>query len=186
MKKVMSLLLALVMCLSLCACGGNDTSKTTDAPTETTAPTVNKATVITNEGETVEVSAQDLFNEYDANEARFAKIYGGATIEFVGTVKYIKIETNVYNGESVSAKQNKIVFEEGWCLILGADSTLYDLADYYPGQKLKVTTGIVSPAFDTEFLQTTADNNRVVWLVGNDKLNGKLINTQATTITIEE
>ena len=41
MKKIISLLLALVMCLSLCACGGgNDTSNapdTTEAPT--TAPT---------------------------------------------------------------------------------------------------------------------------------------------------
>ena len=39
MKKAISLLLALVMCLSLCACGGgNDTPKTTEAPTETTVP----------------------------------------------------------------------------------------------------------------------------------------------------
>lgn len=37
MKKAFSLLLALVMCLSLCACGGNDTPET-EAPTETTAP----------------------------------------------------------------------------------------------------------------------------------------------------
>lgn len=186
MKKAISLLLALVMCLSLCACGGgNDSPETNEPPVETSAPATNTATVITSENETVEVSAQDLFNEYDANEARFAKIYGGATIEFVGTVKYIKIETPVYIGESVSAEQNKIVFEEGWCLILGKD-TLYDLADYYPGQKLKVSTGIVSPAFDTEFLQTVADNSRVVWLVGNDKLNGRVVNTQDTIITIEE
>ena len=180
MKKALSLILALVMCLSLCACGGENNTP------ETTAPATNTATVITNEGETVNVSAQDLFDEYDANEARFAKVYAGATIEFIGTVKYIKIKTNVYTGESITTRQNKIVFEEGWCLILGANSTLYDLADYYPGQKLKVTTGIVSPAFDTEFLQTTADNNRVVWLVGNDELNGSIINTQATAITIEE
>ena len=35
MKKAISLLLALVMCLSLCACGGgSDTPETTEAPTE--------------------------------------------------------------------------------------------------------------------------------------------------------
>lgn len=35
MKKVISLLLALVLCLSLCACGGgNETPNTTEAPTE--------------------------------------------------------------------------------------------------------------------------------------------------------
>ena len=40
MKKAISLLLALVMCLSLCACGGgNDTPATTEAPTTTTPAT---------------------------------------------------------------------------------------------------------------------------------------------------
>ena len=44
MKKAISLLLALVMCLSLCACGGgNDTPETTVAPTKATAaPTEEK------------------------------------------------------------------------------------------------------------------------------------------------
>lgn len=37
MKKAISLFLALVMCLSLCACGGgNDTPETIEVPTETT------------------------------------------------------------------------------------------------------------------------------------------------------
>lgn len=39
MKKTISLILALIMCLPLCACGGgNDTPATAEAPTETTAP----------------------------------------------------------------------------------------------------------------------------------------------------
>lgn len=39
MKKALSLILALVLCLSLYACGGgNDTPETTEAPTETTIP----------------------------------------------------------------------------------------------------------------------------------------------------
>ena len=172
MKKILALLMVVVLCISLCACGGNKNST---------------ATVITNGGDTVEVSAQDLFDEYDFNEVRFAKKYSGATIEFIGTVDYIKTDTDVYTGESVNTEQNKIVFKEGWCLILGAENTSYDLADYYPGQKLKVSTGIVSAAFDTEFLQSTADNNRVVWLVGNDKLlYNEVINSQTTTILIEE
>ena len=170
MKKALSLILALVLCLSLCACGSNDAPET-------------KATITTNEGKTVELSAQDLFNEFDGNEARFEKIYQGATIEFIGTVKYIKTDTLVYDGDSVPAHQNKIVFEEGWCIIIGHQNTSFDLADYYPGQKLEVRTGIISPAFDSEFLQEVADNNRVVWLVGNDKLWGKEHNTQTTRIT---
>ena len=171
MKKVVSLLLVLACCLSLCACGG-DTS--------------NKATVTTNDNKTVEMSTEDLFNAFDENEAAFEKLYGGATIDFTGTVKNIKTNTSVYTGDSVSAEQNKIVFEEGWCLIIGSENTTYDLADFYAGQKLKVTTGIVSAAFDTEFLQTVADNNRVVWLIGNDEIWGKTINTQTTTIMVVE
>lgn len=47
MKKTISLLLALVMCLSLCACGGgNDTPETTEAPTETTVPQLDIANAI--------------------------------------------------------------------------------------------------------------------------------------------
>ena len=39
MKKAISLLLALVMCLSLCACGGgNDTPVATEAPAQSIAP----------------------------------------------------------------------------------------------------------------------------------------------------
>lgn len=187
MKKTLISILALVLLLSMFACGKTAPTEDTeniDAPADSES-TENKATVTTNEGDTVEVSAQDLFNEFDGNEARFLKLYGGATIDFTGTVAYIKVETDVYNGDSVTTNQSKIVFEEGWSLIIGSENTTYDLADFYPGQKLTVTTGIASPAFDTEFLQTVADNNRVVWLVGNDKLNGKIINTQDTKIFVE-
>ena len=36
MKKALSLILALVLCLSLCACGGGNDAPTTEAPTEKT------------------------------------------------------------------------------------------------------------------------------------------------------
>ena len=66
MKKALSLILALIMCLSLCACGGgNNTPKTTEPAAEISAAATNAATVITNEGKSVEVCAQDLFDEYD-------------------------------------------------------------------------------------------------------------------------
>ena len=174
MKKALSLILALVLCLSLCACGdGGKISK---------EPAVTKAKIETNDGNTVEMSAEELFNEYDSNEARFNKLYRGATITLTGTVKYIKVDTSVYSGDSIRPDQNKIVFEDGWCLIIGYKNDTYDLADYYPGQKLEVTTGIISPAFDTEALQQIADNSRVVWMVGNDWLYTEQYNTQTTLI----
>lgn len=47
MKKALPLILALVLCLSLCACGGgNDTPETTEAPTEATQVPTTEATEI--------------------------------------------------------------------------------------------------------------------------------------------
>ena len=36
------------------------------------------------------------------------------------------------------------------------------------GDVVNVTSSIVGAPFDTEFLQTVSDGNRVVWLVGDD------------------
>ncbi len=191
MKKTISLLAALMICLSLFACSAEKAEQNIESPkeeiTESTGQSPKTATVITNEAKTVEVNAQDLFDEYDSNEARFEKIYGGATINFVGTIKNIKTDTKVVTDNAkVSSGQNKIVFEEGWSLIISSKNTTYDLADFYPGQKLKVSTGIINPAFDTEFLQKTADGTRTVWLVGNDLFYSAydMVNNQTTTIEV--
>lgn len=85
MKKAISLLLALVMCLSLCACdGGNDTPKTTEAPTETTAP------------EEVKMSKDEMLNastpltrdeiDKSISNIAFAKSLIGNTYTFGGEV----------------------------------------------------------------------------------------------------
>lgn len=47
MKKTISLLLALMMCLSLCACGGGNDTPETEAPTETTVPLLDVENAIT-------------------------------------------------------------------------------------------------------------------------------------------
>ena len=167
MKKVLSLILALIFCLPLCACGSSNNAT--------------KATIETNEGKTVVMSADDLLREFDGNEARFNKIYRGATIKFTGTVKNIKTHTDASTGTSLIADQNIIIFEEGWCVIIGHKNTSYDLADYYPGQQLEVSTGIID--IDPRFSPFYTAGNRVVWLVGNDKLWGREYNTQATKIT---
>ena len=52
MKKAISLLLALVLCLSLCACGGgNDTPETTEAPTAVPQSTTEPETTVPEETE---------------------------------------------------------------------------------------------------------------------------------------
>ena len=52
------------------------------------------------------------------------------------------------------------------------DNTMYDLAEYYPGQKLNVSTGILAPT------------GKKIWVVGNDSLHGHILNSQHTSITI--
>ena len=62
MKKAISLLLALVMCLSLCACGGgNDTPSTPDTTEATQTPTT-EATEAPTEPETIELVIGETYS----------------------------------------------------------------------------------------------------------------------------
>lgn len=83
MKKTIALLLALVLCLSLCACGGgNDTPETTEAPTKpaptepaptepapTTPPTTEAFTPTETEPQytTVEITMENWENYFEYN-----------------------------------------------------------------------------------------------------------------------
>ena len=177
-NKKIFIIITSIICLVLVGCGViNNVSNTF---------TEKKATIITNDGKTVELTAEQMFDQYDDDVNKFNKLYKGATIKFLGTIKYIKENTSVYTGSCIAGEQNKIVFEEGWCLIIGSENTSYDLSDYIPGQKLEVFTGIVSPAFDNQFLQGAADDNRVVWLMGNDEIWKDIINKQKTNILIKQ
>ena len=91
MKKAISLLLALVLCLSLCACGGgNETPNTTEAPTETTAPEATKLTK-----EELLAKASSITND-EAKSAlsnpAFAKSLVGNTYIIYGKVWNIEVD----------------------------------------------------------------------------------------------
>lgn len=176
MNKIFFLILVIIMIFCTSSC--EKINKVSDELND------NKATIITNEGKTVHVTAEDMFAQYDYDKNEFQKMYKGASIRFKGTVKNIKVNTSVYTGDYIAGGQNKIIFEEGWCLIIGSENTSCDLTTYTPGQKLEVSTGIVTAEFDSQFLQGAADNNRVVWLVGNDEIFKDVINKQNTTITL--
>lgn len=162
MKKLFSLLLVFAMILSLCACGGNEKNSS------------NKATIFTNDNKSVQMSAEDLFEVYDSNEAKFNKLYYRAKIEFEGTIKSIEMDRSVIvesgsvMGVGADGGASKIVFEEGWCLVVDANNTEIDLADFDKGDTVKVTSGIVGAPFNTDYIKKVCDNSRVVWLVGDD------------------
>ena len=155
MKKLLAFVLSAALMLPLAACGSGSNHSDTSA-----------ATIKTNEGDTVTMTAEELIDAYDSNEASFNKLYQYAEIQFTGTISNIKVDTSVIvEPGSVLSSQQKIVFEEGWCLVLSEDNSTYDLADFNVGDVVNVTSSIVGAPFDTEFLQTVSDGNRVVWLV---------------------
>lgn len=187
MKKLLAAVLAMMLMLSLAACASDsDTAKAEQETTETEtseASTMEKdtmgddtaqeeasaATIITNEGDTVTMTASELMEAYDSNEASFEKLYKYAEIQFTGTIKQIKVDTSVIvESGRVKSGQQKIVFEEGWCLALSDNNPKYDLADLNAGDVVHVTSSIVGAPFDTDFLKEVCDGNRVVWLAGND------------------
>ena len=84
MKKTISLLLALVLCLSLCACGGGNDAPTTEAPAETTAP----EEVRMSKDEMLNASTPLTRDEIDKSitNVAFAKSLIGNTYTFDGDV----------------------------------------------------------------------------------------------------
>lgn len=142
-----------------------------------------KATIIDNEGNEIEMSAEDLMNIFDTNEARFFKLYGGAKITFYGTVEQIGVNTDVMaQSGKITTGQQKIIFKEGWGLTIGTENRKFDLSSYNVGDILKVTTSIVT-AKNTEPIRKLTNNKRVVWLVGNDEMYfGETFSNIETTI----
>lgn len=167
MKKIISCLLAAALLFALSACSGDNAAESQGGDTA-------GATVTTTEGNTVTMTAEDLIAAYDANEASFNKLYLYAPIQFTGTIRNIKVDTSVIvESGKVDAGQQKIVFEEGWCLVLGENNTNYDLAQFNAGDVVTVTSSIVGAPYDTDFLKTVSDNTRVLWLVGDDTIHGQ-------------
>ena len=80
--------------------------------------TVPLATIETHEGNTEMMTANDLMEKYDANEANFNTLYKGAKISFTGTVK--KIKTNCADFDDAARLQSLrgSIRMERRCLIL--------------------------------------------------------------------
>lgn len=145
-----------------------------------------KAKVTTNYEIEEYLSAQDLINIYDENSANFLKNYKGAKIEFEGTIEKIQVESDVIVREdAITTKQSKIFFKEGWCLVIGNGNTNIDLTKYKKGDKVQVTTGIATAKWTSDFVKNASENKRVVWLVGNDRMNyDSNINNITTVINL--
>lgn len=173
MKKITLLLLALVMCFSLCACGGESAGTNADADTEKT-DNISLATIVDNEGNTVEISAKELLDLEKENEAKFEKYYLGADITFIGTVKSI---TTNYITSGSSTKLDAIVFEEGWKVELAQGQYEDILVELSAGDKVQVESQIWS-TWDNVII-------RGCYHLGDSVLSGSE-DLQSTTIFVVE
>ncbi len=95
MKKVISLILALVLCLSLCACGGNGTSNNTMSKEDMLAA----AEVVT---------PSQITQDTNSNIAKAKQLYCGKVLEVTGRVASVK-ENYVEVG--VDSKANGTVID---------------------------------------------------------------------------
>ena len=90
MKKALPLILALVLCLTLCACGGEGNS------TQTTPETTEGTSVASKEemlASAKEFFSSEYLNEYKENPVRAEQNYVGQIVKFVGYVEQISADS---------------------------------------------------------------------------------------------
>lgn len=105
------------------------------------------ATIVDNNGNTVELTAEELQDIYNENEAQFEKLYSSASITLVGTVE--KIEVNVTETLFGGGMFNDdiITLKEGWIVKLVHDSHKDLLLKLNKGDKIEVKSEISDVEF---------------------------------------
>lgn len=104
MKKIISLILVLVLCLSLCACGGSETAQTSETPDETTTPSETTETLLTKDEMLADaVEIDDYEAEFADNKLRAEEKYVGNIYLVTGVVtgiesEYIEIDCLISTG----------------------------------------------------------------------------------------
>ena len=126
MKKALSLMLAIVLCLSLCACG-NDPKDT-------------KAVVTNLKGATESLSANELIALSFENQAKFDSLYDYADVTIVGTVESVRKTFDL--GPKINKEEGYyITLEEGWVIGVLADDH-EEVINFSKGDKITVTSKI--------------------------------------------
>lgn len=151
MKKAVSLILAIVLCLGMCACGSNNSNSTTTGTTTGTNSNIDshpKATIINNDGKTENLTAADLRKLNNGNQVAFNKKYIGAQVTLIAKVVKVHGKT-VYNGHSMAAY---VELEDGWLVEASSSKVVEDLM---PGDYVIVTGQIYLVSMDIQLFITS-------------------------------
>lgn len=134
MKKVILIILFCgIMVLSLTGCENNSSES--------------KAIIIDNDGNTVEMTANELIEIYKQNNAKFEKNYERAKIEITDEVE--KVTTNVSGNASIELKGN-------WQIMLKSKS--YDLSRLASGDRIHIIS----------YIYTIGSGERTVAIYGDE------------------
>ena len=101
-----------------------------------------KATIIDNQGNTVELTAKDLIDIYDENEATFDTLYHNAEVSLVGTVDKIEYDISTAGGAGLFITEDYITLKGGWKFSVVHGSHDDILLNLKKGDKIEIKTEI--------------------------------------------
>ena len=145
-RRLLIVLILVFVVVGIVGCGKNEDTSSTKEGKKAKETLVH---VIDNNGDSIDISLNDLIKIDSENSARFDEEYIGATIEFEAKIE--KVSTNVsvdLGGCSHGIDQrdyNSITFSsiDGVTIVLGLDWTIdYNLSQYNKGDKVRVVTNI--------------------------------------------
>lgn len=146
-KKIVILLsLAIIICILLRTCGGNSAVK---------------ATIIDNDGTTVELSAKELCEIEESNEASFNNKYKLAEATIEGIV-YSVDETQVVLELEGRIPAYKITLEGGWKVEVLQESHK-EVIDLKSGDKVEIVSHIQSCFAGTVSMSNLTYSERQGW-----------------------
>jgi len=155
MKKALSLILELVLCMSLCACGGSETvNNTTDTvnTVQDAAPVVEpKATIKTRDGNTETLTSSELCAIYFENQAKYSSKYQTADATVTGTVESVSEHLEYFGNTRKMVYDIKL--KEGWEIIVLAECHK-EVIELSAGDKVRVSSELQLVHFNVVTMQS--------------------------------
>ncbi len=122
-RKILAIIMIMALCLTFCACGGGGST----------------ATIIDNDGNTVQMTAQELIDISKENESKFKKQFELADITVEGKVE--KVEESKIDFSIRYVDVIHLYLEGGWQIDLLKDKH-EEVIDLSKGDSVKVSSKI--------------------------------------------